>query len=253
MRDLSRRIRCRYRRSSRLSSLVIFSALGLLAFFVAPSMRAGETVMHTVTLSWNPSSSENVTGYRVHYGQQSGNYPNSIDVGNQLTAEVANLIDGTTYYFAVTAYNNAGEESEPSEEFHYMPSPAVLLNLSTRAFVQTGDKVMIAGFVVGGIGEKKIIVRALGPSLSRSGVSGTLADPVLSLFSGNVPIATNDGWRSGNAEALRSLNLAPTMDAEPAIVITLKPGAYTAVVRGKNNKTGVALVEVYDAGPADAP
>ncbi len=208
--------------------------------------------MHTVTLSWDPSPSDDVAGYRLHYGQQSGNYANTMDVGKRLTTDVANLIDGTTYYFTVTAYDAEGNESDASEEFHYMPSPAVLLNLSTRAFVQTGDKVMIAGFIVGGTGEKKVIVRALGPSLSRAGVSGTLSDPLLSLYSGNDMIATNDGWRSGDATALQTLNLAPTVDVESAIVITLKPGAYTAIVRGKNNKTGVALVEVYDAGPTDA-
>ncbi|MGZ4966405.1 MAG: fibronectin type III domain-containing protein [Chthoniobacterales bacterium] len=205
--------------------------------------------MHTITLSWDPSPTPDVIGYKLYYGQQSGNYTNTIDEGNRTSAEVANLIDGTTYYFAVTAYDATGTESLPSEEIHYMPNPAVLLNISTRALVQTGDRVMIAGFVVGGIGEKKIIVRALGPSLSSNGVTGALPDPILSVYADKQLIATNDDWRSGNGAELQALKLAPTSDVESAVVLTLKPGPYSAVVRGKNGKTGVALVEVYDGGP----
>jgi len=206
--------------------------------------------MHTITLSWDPSPSPEVVGYRLYYGQQSGNYTNQIDVGNRRSTDVANLIDGTTYYFVVTAYDADKTESLPTEEVHYLPGAAALLNISTRAMVQTGDRVMIAGFIVGGTGEKKIVVRALGPTLASTGVSGTLSDTILSVYAERQLLATNDDWRSGTADELRALNLAPAHDAESAIIINLKPGLYSAVVRGKNNKTGVALVEVYDCGPA---
>ncbi len=207
--------------------------------------------MHTITLSWDPSPTPEVVGYRLHYGEQIGNYTTVIDVGNQTSAEVANLIDGTTYYFVVTAYDADGTESSPSEEIHYMPSPAILLNISARSYVQTDDNVLIAGFTVGGFGEKKIVVRALGPSLSNAGIASPLSDPVLWVYADSQMIAVNDDWRSDNPDALLALNLAPSSDAESAIVLTLKPGAYSVVVRGKNNTTGVAVVEVYDAGPAN--
>jgi Fibronectin type III domain len=253
VRNLSWHIRGGHGRTSGFSSLVAFAATTLTALlFFASSGFSGEPVMHTVTLSWDPSPTAGVA-YRLHYGQQSGNYNNVIDVGNQTRTDVANLIDGTTYYFTVTAYDASGEESLPSEEFHYTPNPAVLLNISTRAMVQTGDKVLIAGFTVGGTGAKKMVIRALGPTLTGSGVTGVLSDTVLSIYAGKQLIATNDSWRSGNASALQALKLAPAHDAESAVVLTLTPGIYSAVVQGKNNKTGVALVEVYDIGSGDAP
>lgn len=207
--------------------------------------------MHTITLSWDASPSTQVIGYRLHYGQQRGYYTNHIDIGNRTTTDVANLIDGTTYYFAVTAYDDTGGESAPSEEIHYMPSPALLLNMSARANVQPGDNALIAGFIVGGYGEKKIIVRAAGPSLANYGVHGALDDPILWVFADSQLLATNDDWRSGNPDELRTLGLAPLDDNEAAVVLTLKPGSYSAVVRGKNETSGVSVVEVYDAGPAD--
>ncbi len=121
---------------------------------------------------------------------------------------------------------------------------AQLANLSTRGRVQTGDNVMIGGLVISGSAPTKVIVRALGPSLP---VAGKLADPTLALVDGNgVTLQTNDNWRSDQAAAISATTVAPQDDAEAAIVRTLPPGAYTAVVRGAHEQTGVAVVEVYN-------
>jgi hypothetical protein len=123
------------------------------------------------------------------------------------------------------------------------------LNISTRSRVQTGDNVMIGGFIVTGNVSKKVIVRALGPSLQGSGLTGVLADPVLELHGPNGSvIASDDNWRDDPDQALQiqASGIPPQDDLESAIVITLPPAGYTAVVSGKSNGTGLGLVEVYD-------
>src|SRR5882724_682563 len=118
-----------------------------------------------------------------------------------------------------------------------------LANISTRASVQTGDGVLIGGFIVVGQSAMDLIVRAIGPSLP---VPGAMADPTLELrdASGSL-LASNDDWRSTQEAAILETGLAPTRDAESAIVATFPPGSYTAIVRGANGTTGVAVVEVY--------
>ena len=120
------------------------------------------------------------------------------------------------------------------------------LNISTRLNVQTGENVMIGGFIITGTEPKKIIVRALGTSLSQSGVSGALADPTLELLGPDGPIASNDNWKQSQQSEIEATGVAPQSELESAIVRTLAPGAYTAVVRGGNGGTGVGLVELYD-------
>lgn len=119
-----------------------------------------------------------------------------------------------------------------------------LANISTRGFVQTGDSVLIAGTIVVGQASQKVIVRAIGPSLS---VPGKLADPTLELHDGNgATLESNDNWvDSPNKQAIIDSTIPPTNNLESAIVRTLTPGNYTAVVRGVNNSTGIAVVEVY--------
>jgi hypothetical protein len=129
--------------------------------------------------------------------------------------------------------------------------PARLQNISTRARVQTDDNVLIGGFIINGSAPKKVIVRGIGPSLQASGAPfpGRLEDPVLELYQqGNAtPIATNDNWRENEADVVAT-GLQPTNDSEAAIVRTLSPGAYTAIVSGQNRSSGVALAEVYEVG-----
>ena len=127
------------------------------------------------------------------------------------------------------------------------PAPGSLGNISTRLRVETGDNALIGGFIVIGAQPKKVIIRAIGPSLA-SIFPGTLADPILELHdSSGAVIAVNDNWRSDQEEEIKA-TLPPANDLESAIVRTLPANGltYTAVVRGVNNGTGVGLIEVYD-------
>ena len=125
-------------------------------------------------------------------------------------------------------------------------------NISTRGFVDVDDNVMIAGLIVGPANgtSLKILVRALGPTLTDFGVPGALANPTLDLVnSSGTVIRSNDNWRDDpvNSSALiEAAGLAPSHDAEAALVETVAPGAYTAIVRGSGRTTGVGLVEVYN-------
>jgi plastocyanin len=132
-------------------------------------------------------------------------------------------------------------------------SQAQLLNISARMDVKTGDNLLIGGFIVTGNVAKKVILRAIGPSLS-PGVVGALADPVLELHASDGSLITsNDNWRSDQEAEIIASTIPPTDDLESAIVATLDPGAYTAIVSGKGGTSGVALVECYDLDqPADA-
>lgn len=127
------------------------------------------------------------------------------------------------------------------------PTPSQSLNISTRARVQTGDNVMIGGFIVTGAAPKKVIVRAIGPSLQQSGVTDVLADPVLELHgpTGTL-INTNDNWKDTQQAEIEASGIPPTNDLESAIVATLPPAAYTAIVKGKDNTSGIGLAEIYD-------
>jgi hypothetical protein len=124
-------------------------------------------------------------------------------------------------------------------------SKAQLAQISTRGRVQQGDNVMIGGFIVSGA-TTKIIARAIGPSLANFGIANALDDPTLELFNGSgTSIGLNDDWRSTQEQAIKDTGVPPTDNRESAIVQSLAPSAYTVIVRGKNNATGIALVEVY--------
>jgi hypothetical protein len=124
-----------------------------------------------------------------------------------------------------------------------------LANISTRGFVDTGSSVMIAGFIVASStgGSSQVMVRGLGPSLGDFGIADPLADPVLDLYDAHgMLIASSDSWQSDQQTEIVATGLQPSNDAEAAILITLAPGAYTAIESGKNGGTGVGLVEVYN-------
>jgi hypothetical protein len=113
--------------------------------------------------------------------------------------------------------------------------------------VGTGDNVGIGGFIIRGQTPKHVLIRAIGPSLQKLGVPNSLADPVLELYaSGPSPFAVNNNWRDTQEGQIKATGIPPTNDLEAAIDTTLTPGNYTAIVRGNNGGTGVALVEVYD-------
>jgi hypothetical protein len=133
------------------------------------------------------------------------------------------------------------------------PAPAAqATNLSTRMRVQAGDNAGIGGFIITGTAPKHVLLRAIGPSLGTVGVPDALADPVLELHgAGGFVTITDDNWRDTQEAAIIATGIPPTNDLEAAIDAILDPGAYTAVVRGKNDGAGVGLVEVYDLGLDD--
>jgi hypothetical protein len=129
---------------------------------------------------------------------------------------------------------------------------AKLANISTRAFVNTGNDIVIAGFILGGNGgNDRIVVRGIGPSLTAFGVPNALANPTLELRDNNgALLLANNDWQDNLAQAaeLTAAGLAPTNPLESGIATALPPGLYTALLAGLNNGTGVGLVEVYDRG-----
>ena len=132
-------------------------------------------------------------------------------------------------------------------------SPTRLANISTRGQVLTGYDIMIGGFVIGGLAPKTVVVRAIGPSLVSSGVANPLADPRLDLYAGQHVYRSVGDWQNAfNADLIQTLGFAPSDPRESVILVTLNPGAYTAVVSG-NGGTGVGLVEVYEIDREDVP
>jgi hypothetical protein len=129
-----------------------------------------------------------------------------------------------------------------------LPGPNIS-NFSTRASVQTVEGVTIAGFIVTGTGPRSVVIRGLGPTLAQPpfNVPGVLADPFLQLFDGTSHLLwSNNDWKDSQLAAIQATGLAPPNDLESAIVRTLEPGNYTAILSGRNFTTGVGLVEVYD-------
>jgi len=127
-------------------------------------------------------------------------------------------------------------------------SSSQLANISTRGVVQTRDFVMIGGFISAGRAgsSTEVLIRAKGPSLAQFGITDALADPTLRVFNGNgVVIGSNDNWKDTQQAAIAATGNAPTNDLESAVLITLTPGNYTAIVSGKNGGTGVGQVEVF--------
>jgi N-acetylneuraminic acid mutarotase len=165
--------------------------------------------------------------------------------------------------FTGTEYTNTGgkycAQSIPTPT--PTSTPATLGNISTRLQVGTADRVLIAGFIVQGSAPKRVIIRAVGPSLGAVGVRNALVNPRLELHDASSTIGTNDDWQTtqiggviteDQVAEIQSSGLAPSDSAESAIIATLSPGAYTAIVEGVNGGTGVGLVEVYDLNVASS-
>jgi hypothetical protein len=151
-------------------------------------------------------------------------------------------VDSTMHLFVSDTGNNTirigGSVSRP-------------LNISTRARVETGQNVMIGGFIIGGDEAKTVIIRAIGPSLEQVGLTDILADPNLELHGSDGSLITeDDNWKDDPDQMalITATGLAPSDDLESAIVATLDPGSYTAIVNGGDGGTGIGLVEVYDLG-----
>src|ERR1043165_1842976 len=134
----------------------------------------------------------------------------------------------------------------------YDPQPTVLANMSTRLPVGADPNALFAGFIVTGNVNKKVIIRAIGPSLTANGapLPGRLADPILELHDASTTLETNDNWQdSPNKQQIIDSTVAPTNALESAIVRSVPPGTYTAIERGVNNGTGIGVVELYDLDP----
>lgn len=133
-------------------------------------------------------------------------------------------------------------------------APAMLANISTRAFVGADDAAIIGGFIVDGPAgsTKRVLVRAIGPSLSQAGVANPLADTVVELHDSAGNVITNDDSTTGDQQEIEATGIPPTDSRESALIATLPSGPCTAIIRGKSNSTGVALIEVYDLDSASA-
>jgi hypothetical protein len=174
-------------------------------------------------------------------------YPNQNKIGDYISI----VSDNSGADVAYTATFN-GEE-----DVYYVrlsPFGSQLSNISTRALVLTGDDVAIGGFIISGNSPKQVLIRGIGPSLSSFHLTGVLADPTLELHQGTNVIATNDNWKvssdgTSQQAQIEATGRPPTNDAESALLVTLNPGAYTAILAGKSNGTGIGLVEIFDQSP----
>jgi hypothetical protein len=171
---------------------------------------------------------------------------------NDLESAIDATLDPGAYTAVVSGKNNTSGVGLVEVYDLSLSAPSKLANISTRAFVNTGDNIVIAGFILGNqTGDDRIAVRGIGPSLIAAGVPDALADPTLELHDGNgALLVMNNDWQDDLAQAaeLTAAGLAPTSNLESGIAVTLPPGLYTALLAGLNNGTGVGLVEVYDLG-----
>jgi hypothetical protein len=173
-----------------------------------------------------------------------GSIPQTLRPANGLESAILTTLNRGAYTAVLRGYNN-GTGIGLVEVYDTSIGSSQLGNISTRGFVQTGDNVMIAGLVVQSH-SKPVVVRALGPTLTGFGINNALPDPTLSLHDGNGALLVfNDDWKDTQASIISGTGLAPANDLESAIAGTLAPGSYTAIVRGFENATGNALVEVY--------
>jgi Matrixin len=231
------------------SKRLILRAIGpsLAAMGVANAMADPNLELHDSTGAVIAANNDWLVSTQVVEIQQSGVAPSN----KAESAIIATLAPGS--YTAVVSGYGGGQGVALVEAYELDGNATRLVNISTRGRVEADDEAMIGGLIVQGSDAKRVIVRALGPSLGggSSPITGVLADPVLELHdgSGNL-IAANDDWANGpQANEIIQSTVAPTNNRESAVIATLGPGNYTAVVRGVNNTTGVGLVEVYDLDP----
>jgi PKD repeat protein len=188
--------------------------------------------------STSVASNATVASYTFSFGD------GSADVTQSSPAISHTYKHGGGYFATLTVKDSNGVQSANVASVQIQVA-AQMLNLSTRMQVQSGDNVLIGGLIITGSDQKKVIFRGIGPSLN---LPGKLDDPMIELHnSAGATIATNDDWKSDQAN-VEATGLAPTNDRESAIVKTLAPGAYTVVLRGKNNGSGIGVVESYDIG-----
>jgi hypothetical protein len=154
-------------------------------------------------------------------------------------------------YTATVSGKNASRGAGLIEVYDLDPlSDSQLTNISTRGLVGNGDGVIIGGFILEGLGDATVLLRAIGPSLATAGIANSLSNPILELRDSNgVLLKSNDNWKDSQQAAIEATGLQPMDDREAAILITLPPDSYTTVLAGKDGNTGIGLVEVYSLSP----
>jgi hypothetical protein len=201
-----------------------------------PTATATATVTPTATATTTPTATATVS-------------PTATSTPTATATPTPTVIPTPTPAVTPTATPNATPTATPTSTPN--PGSAQALSISTRLRVENGDQVMIGGFIITGNASKRVVLRGLGPSLSRMGVSDVLTDPVLELHGPNgTLIRRNDNWKDDQRSLIEGTPFQPRDDRESVIVEFLAPAAYTAILTGKNETTGIGLVEVYDNDPA---
>jgi hypothetical protein len=217
---------------------------------LGPSLPVGGQLQDPTLELFNGSGASIGTNDNWKSDQQSEIKATTIPPSNDLEAAMVRVLSAGNYTAVLRGRNNGIGVGLVEVYDLAQGAASQLANISTRGFVDTGDNVMIGGMIVGGGSagsSAKVLVRAIGPSLAGAGVSGTLQDPTLELRNANGSlVAQNDNWKSNQEQAIRDTTIPPSDDRESAMVQTLAAGNYTAIVRGKNNTTGIGLVEVYN-------
>jgi hypothetical protein len=226
--------------------------------------------------SWSSAGHRNITSTGTRYFSINGGSTDIVNFSQDPTGDLGDWLSAScpqAHPYVQNAFGCTGQSSDIAatspeginlDVIGYDLNRVTLGNISTRGFVQTGDNVMIGGFIIEGSGPKTVILRAIGPELSAPpfNIPNALADPTLELHDGaGALIASNDNWQTtviggiitaNQVSAIQNSGHAPTQPSESAIIATLQPGNYTAIMRGVNNSVGVALVEVYDLSPGAA-
>jgi hypothetical protein len=201
------------------------------------------------------------TTYHIEYFSNDAYYPTGFGEGQVWigAADITTPANGrlgfaSSFPTAFLVKNLTFTATDPNgNTSEFSPEAGQFLNIATRLRVQTGDNVLIGGFIITGTDSKEVMVRGIGPSLANFGIQGPLADPTLEVHDSSSTLATNDDWKlrpdnSSQQAEIEATMLAPSNDKESAIVQTLPANnaGYTAVLRGKDNGTGIGVVEVYD-------
>ncbi|PYK32556.1 MAG: hypothetical protein DME58_05440 [Verrucomicrobia bacterium] len=229
----------------------------------------GSDVRPQDLFSWSSPGHRSISRSGTRYFSINGGVTNIVNFNQDSHGDFGDWLSGAcpqTHPYVQNAFGCAGQDSDISatspeginlDVIGYDLTQATnLSNISTRSFVQTGEHVMIGGFIVQGSGPKRVIIRAIGPELTQFGIPDALANPTLELHNGSgALIGSNDDWQttilggiitSNQVSDIQNSGHAPTAASESAIIANLQPGNYTAIVRGVSNANGVVLVEVYD-------
>jgi hypothetical protein len=234
-----------------------FSSDPALPVIVSPnsaSLTPGKDFIYSIVAPSNAGSSDPTTftligtlpaglGFDPQTGKISGTFFGGF-ARTPASPDEVSLSGGIISNVQLFATNSHGTTTTP---FIFYLAPSGAVNIATRLAVGTGDNVLIAGFIITGNAPKKVVLRAIGPSVP---VAGTLQNPTLELHASSGLLGSNDNWRDTQEDEIIATTIAPTDIRESAILAIINPGNYTAIVKGKSQTTGVAVVEVYDLGTA---